>query len=103
MNNKTFLKKIGLLDWLIILIFILMIIMFVTPKKVWKEEAKNRIERRNKMEAIVEAENFYYFGTYDVDFNGSYTFLNPLNESMNTSDEAVNIIESTILDVSDLG
>ena len=43
MDNKTFLKKIGLLDWLIILIFILMIIMFVTPKKVWKEEEKNLI------------------------------------------------------------
>ena len=55
MENKSFDKKISLLDWFIIFAIIIMFIMVYVPQSIWREEAEYKADRRNRMEILSNA------------------------------------------------
>tara|TARA_B100000676_G_C18024199_1_gene814561 strand:+ start:831 stop:1616 length:786 start_codon:yes stop_codon:yes gene_type:complete len=59
-ENKSFDKKISLLDWFIIFAIIIMFIMVYVPQSIWREEAEYKADRRNRMEILSNAEEFFY-------------------------------------------
>ncbi len=67
MEKKEMEKKIGLLDWGIIISGIVMLLIVYIPNQIWKEEVKFREESRSRMEIIADAEEFY------KELTGSYT------------------------------
>ena len=67
MNKNNHNKKIGILDWLIFFSIILMFVMVYVPQSIWAEEDKYKKLRREQMEIISQAEEFYY------EITGKYT------------------------------
>ena len=60
MENKSFDKKISILDWFIIFSIITMFIMVYVPQSIWREEVEYKTDRRSRMEILSNAEEFYY-------------------------------------------
>ena len=60
MENKSFDKKISILDWFIIFSIIIMFIMVYVPQSIWSEEVEYKSDRRNRMEILFNAEDFFY-------------------------------------------
>ena len=62
-------KKIGILDWGIVLSLVVLFITVYVPQSIWNEEVSLRNEARFRMNAIAQAEEFYYemTGTYTLD------------------------------------
>ena len=52
-------KKIEILDWGIIVSFILMLIVIYIPLSIWAEEENYKNESRRRMGIIVKAQEFY--------------------------------------------
>ena len=80
-------KKIGFLDWGIVIAFIIMMIVIYIPLSIWEEEEAYKNESRKRMEIIVNAQEFYKELTGKYTKNGKELFR--LVES---------IIDSTIAD-----
>jgi hypothetical protein len=76
-KNKD--KKIGILDWAIFISIILMSLMIFIPQFIWEEENDFKNIRRDRMDIISKAEDFYF------DLMGEYT--------LNTS-ELFSLVES---------
>ncbi len=69
MNEKfKFDKKIGILDWGIVLSVIILFLMIYIPRSIWEEEDKLKDISRFRMEVIANAQEFYY------ELTGSYTY-----------------------------
>ena len=69
MNEKLkFDKKIGILDWGIVLSVIILFLMIYIPNSIWKEENKLKDISRFRMEVIANSQEFYY------ELTGSYTY-----------------------------
>jgi len=64
-KNKD--KKIGILDWAIFISIILMSLMIFIPQFIWEEENDFKNIRRDRMDIISKAEDFYF------DLIGEYT------------------------------
>ena len=70
MKFKSYDKQISILDWVVLVSIAILFIMVYLPQSVWMEENKYKTERRNRMEIISQAEDFYYELTkeYTSDF-----------------------------------
>ena len=60
MKFKSYEKKISILDWLIIFSIIVLFIMVYIPQSLWSEETKYKQDRRNRMQILSQAEDFFY-------------------------------------------
>lgn len=67
MSQKNKDKKIGILDWAIFISIILMSLMIFIPQFIWEEENDFKNIRRDRMDIISKAEDFYF------DLIGEYT------------------------------
>jgi len=67
MHNKSYERKISILDWGIVITAILLLLTVYVPQIIWNEEAKFRNESRHRMSAIANAEEFY------LEMTGVYT------------------------------
>ena len=71
---KNKLKDIGVLDWCIFISIIIMGLMIYLPQNIWQEEDKYKKLRREKMEIISNAEDFFYELTGEYTLNTSELF-----------------------------
>tara|TARA_Y100000588_G_scaffold122210_1_gene133882 strand:- start:163 stop:1020 length:858 start_codon:yes stop_codon:yes gene_type:complete len=62
-------RKINILDWLILIVVLMIIFVVYTPLSIWSEEDFYRIESRNNMLVVNDAQKFYYelTGRYTTD------------------------------------
>ena len=67
MSQKNKDKKIGILDWAIFVSIIVMALMIFIPQFIWEEENDFKSIRRDRMDIISKAEDFYF------DLMGEYT------------------------------
>jgi len=69
MMGQNYERTISVLDWGIVISAILLLLSVYLPQSIWKEEAKFRKEGRHRMNAIANAEEFYFeiTGTYTSD------------------------------------
>ena len=84
MLNKNKLRNIGVLDWAIFISIIIMGLMIYLPQNVWQEEDKYKKLRREKMEIISNAEDFFYelTGNYTLDTNELFTLVESAMDSL---------------------
>ena len=68
-------KRIGLLDWGILLSIILLFFIVYIPKSIWMEEKKDRDESRFRMKAISNAASFFKELTGNYSADGDEIFL----------------------------
>ena len=73
MKFKSFDRRISILDWVILVALGLLFVMVYLPQSVWKEENKYKTERRNRMEIISQAQDFYYELTQE--YTDDFTLL----------------------------
>ena len=83
-NIKENMKNIGVLDWAIFMSIIIMALMIFLPQKIWEEEDKYRSNRREKMEIISNAEDFYYqlMGEYTLETNELFRLVESAMDSL---------------------
>jgi len=75
MNDKVkFDKKIGALDWGIVLSVIILFLMIYIPNSIWKEEDELKEISRFRMEVIANAQEFYNELTGSYTYNGQMLF-----------------------------
>ena len=60
MSQKNKDKKIGILDWAIFVSIIVMALMIFIPQFIWEEEDDFKSIRRDRMDIISKAEDFYF-------------------------------------------
>ena len=62
-------KKIGILDWAILIAVMLLVILVYIPQSIWAEEDQDRSESRWRMQLISNAAEFYneMTGEYTTD------------------------------------
>ena len=84
MNKNNHNKKIGILDWLIFFSIILMFVMVYVPQSIWSEEDKYKKLRREQMEIISQAEEFYYeiTGKYTTDYKELFMVVESAVDSL---------------------
>ena len=84
MNKNNHNKKIGILDWLIFFSIILMFVMVYVPQSIWAEEDKYKKLRREQMEIISQAEEFYYeiTGKYTTDYKELFMVVESAVDSL---------------------
>lgn len=84
MINKKILKDIGFLDWCIFVSFIIMSLMIFLPQIIWEEEDHYKNIRREKMDIISKAEDFYYqlIGEYTLDTSELFTLVESATDSV---------------------
>jgi len=70
---KSYEKQISILDWVVLASILILFIMVYVPQSVWAEENKYKEERRNRMEIISQAEDFYYELTQE--YTDDFTLL----------------------------
>jgi hypothetical protein len=82
--NENKLKKIGILDWLIFLSIIIMALMIYLPQNIWEEESEYKKLRREKMEIISNAEEFFYelTGKYTLDTDELFFLVESAMDSL---------------------
>tara|TARA_B110000438_G_C15775158_1_gene633716 strand:+ start:427 stop:1203 length:777 start_codon:yes stop_codon:yes gene_type:complete len=83
-NKDNHNKKIGVLDWLIFFSIIMMFVMVYVPQSIWAEEDKYKKIRREQMEIISQAEEFYYevTGKYTIDHKELFSVLESAVDSL---------------------
>jgi len=67
-------RKIGILDWGIVLSFLIMLVVIYIPLSIWAEEDNYKNESRRRMEIIVDAQEFYKELTGQYTDNGEELF-----------------------------
>lgn len=84
MNKNNHNKKIGILDWFIFFSIILMFVMVYVPQSIWAEEDKYKKLRREQMEIISQAEEFYYeiTGKYTTDYKELFMVVESAVDSL---------------------
>ena len=84
MNKNNHNKKIGVLEWLIFFSIILMFVMVYVPQSIWAEEDKYKKLRREQMEIISQAEEFYYeiTGKYTTDYKELFMVVESAVDSL---------------------
>ena len=84
MNKKNHDKKIGILDWLIFISIITMFVMVYVPQSIWQEEDEYKKMRREQMQIISQAEEFYYeiTGSYTTDYNELFSLVESAVDSL---------------------
>ncbi len=84
MKDTGLFKKIGILDWLIFFSILIMFIMVYVPQKIWAEEEEYKQKRREKMQIISQAEEFYYelTGEYSTDYRKVFSLVEAAMDSL---------------------
>lgn len=84
MFNKNKFKDIGVLDWAIFISIIIMGLMIYLPQNIWTEEEEYKSIRREKMEIISSAEDFFYelTGKYTLDTNELFALVESAMDSL---------------------
>ena len=67
-------KKIGILDWLILIAVMLLVVLVYIPQSIWKEEDRDRSESRKRMQLIANAAEFYNEITGEYTTDGKFMF-----------------------------
>ena len=67
-------KKIGILDWLILIAVMLLVLLVYIPQSIWSEEDRDRIESRKRMQLIADAAEFYNEITGEYTTEGKFMF-----------------------------
>jgi len=82
--NKNKFKDIGVLDWAIFISIIIMGLMIYLPQNIWTEEEEYKSIRREKMEIISSAEDFFYelTGKYTLDTNELFALVESAMDSL---------------------
>ena len=83
-NQMSVEKKIGALDWGILLSIILLFIIVYIPQSIWMEEKKDRDESRFRMKAIANAADFFeeLTGSYSTDGNEIFLLVEAAIDSL---------------------
>ena len=83
MDNK-YDKQIGTLDWLIFFSIIILIIMVYVPLNVWSEENHYKEMRRDRMQYIASAEQFFHelTGRYTTDIDELFPLVEAAMDSL---------------------
>ena len=81
-RNKD--KKIGILDWAIFISIILMSLMIFIPQFIWEEENDFKNIRRDRMDIISKAEDFYFdlMGEYTLDTSELFSLVESATDSL---------------------
>jgi len=74
MQDQNYKRKIGLLDWGIILSALLLLLVVYLPQSIWQEEEKFKREGRQRMSDIANAEDFYFEMTGQYTIDGEHLF-----------------------------
>ena len=84
MFNRDKLKDVGVLDWAIFISIIIMGLMIYLPQNIWEEEDKFKSIRREKMNIISNAQDFYYelTGKYTLDTNELFSLVESAMDSL---------------------
>ena len=87
-------KKVALLDWMIVLCIAFLLNVPIANNVVWDEEERHRNDRRDRMQAIVAAENFYYelTGEYTTDISELVFIVESTLDSLITNPNFLNEI-----------
>jgi hypothetical protein len=82
--NRDKLKDVGVLDWAIFISIIIMGLMIYLPQNIWEEEDKFKNIRREKMNIISNAQDFYYelTGKYTLDTNELFSLVESAMDSL---------------------
>ena len=77
MHQSKLERRIGLLDWSILLSLLLLLLIIYIPSSIWAEEKKDRNESRFRMKAIANAAEFYkeLMGGYSKDGNEIFALV----------------------------
>ncbi len=67
-------KKIGILDWAILIAVMLLVILVYIPQSIWAEEDQDRSESRWRMQLISNAAEFYNEMTGEYTTDGKFMF-----------------------------
>lgn len=84
MKEVGFVKKIGILDWLIFVSILIMFIMVYVPQSIWEEENEYKKMRRERMKVISQAEDFYHelTGEYSTDYSKVFSLVEAAMDSL---------------------
>ena len=77
-------KKIGILDWAIFISIFIMALMIFIPQFIWKEEDRFKKIRRDRMDIISKAEDFYFelTGKYTLNTNELFSLVESATDSL---------------------
>lgn len=84
MSQKNKDKKIGILDWAIFISIILMSLMIFIPQFIWEEENDFKNIRRDRMDIISKAEDFYFdlIGEYTLNTSELFSLVESATDSL---------------------
>ena len=84
MKEVGYVKKIGVLDWLIFFSILIMFIMVYIPQYIWSEEDHYKKMRRERMKIISQSEDFYYelTGEYSTDYKKVFSLVEAAMDSL---------------------
>lgn len=77
-------KKIGILDWAIFISILIMALMIFIPQFIWQEEDGFKSIRRERMDIISKAEDFYFelTGEYTLDTDELFSLVESATDSL---------------------
>ena len=84
MNQKLKNNKVGILDWAIFISIFVMALMIFIPQIIWEEEDSFKKIRRDRMNIISRAEDFYFelMGEYTTDTNELFSLVEAATDSL---------------------
>lgn len=84
MNQKLKNNKVGILDWAIFISIFVMALMIFIPQIIWEEEDSFKKMRRDRMNIISRAEDFYFelMGEYTIDTNELFSLVEAATDSL---------------------
>ena len=84
MNQKLKNNKVGILDWAIFISIFVMALMIFIPQIIWEEEDSFKKIRRDRMNIISRAEDFYFelMGEYTIDTNELFSLVEAATDSL---------------------
>ena len=84
MNQKLKNNKVGILDWAIFISIFVMALMIFIPQIIWEEEDNFKKIRRDRMNIISRAEDFYFelLGEYTTDTNELFSLVEAATDSL---------------------
>tara|TARA_S200000501_G_scaffold378959_1_gene445446 strand:+ start:39738 stop:40520 length:783 start_codon:yes stop_codon:yes gene_type:complete len=83
-NQKLKNNKVGILDWAIFISIFVMALMIFIPQIIWEEEDSFKKIRRDRMNIISRAEDFYFelMGEYTIDTNELFSLVEAATDSL---------------------
>tara|TARA_B100001029_G_scaffold179608_1_gene189845 strand:+ start:1968 stop:2741 length:774 start_codon:yes stop_codon:yes gene_type:complete len=102
MQDQNYEKKISILDWGIVFSAIFLLLAVYIPQSIWKEEEQFKKESRHRMEAIANAQEFYFELTGNYTKDGKHLFElveaamdSLIADSLFTGNKVINLKDSS--------